>query len=425
MFLLAALLWGAQGRGQDGWEVNPPAFQYTMTVTGVGLFDCAATSNAADQVAAFINGECRGVAEFGTNVNGVQLAYLTVYDHVVSGSEVSFRLYDSATGMISDALEGVVFTDGGIVGNAAEPFRFRDQYALTDIYMPADSLLDYYGPGTEVSELFVVNENGDTTSAGFDFVTGGAGIDNGSFSILGAFLFLETQVEYAVQDTFQIHIQGITEAGCAVESVIVLPVINTNVPPQGLKVDTMEIAENLPAGTLVGMLEALDETPDDAHGFELFGLDSEFPDHMGFEIDGAELISRESFDYEAQKEYHLQVLITDLSGNSVVDTLVVNILDVIEFDDLKASNLLTPNADGFNDTFSVPNVHLFSNYVLKVYNAIGSLIYETRNYDNSWTGFSSRGTALPTGTYYYVFQDVSDESNRFKGEIHLYRDNKF
>lgn len=424
-FLLAALIMSLQGSGQTGWEVNPSDYQYTMTVTGVGLFDCAGTSNPADKVAAFINGECRGVAEFGTNLNGVQLAYLTLYDHVASGSEVSFKLYQSATETISDALEGVIFSDGGIVGNAAEPFRFRDQYALTDIYMPADSLLDYYGPGTEVSELFVVNENGDTTSANFSFLPGESGIDNDAFLILGAFLFMETQVEYAVQDTFQIHIQGITDAGCAVESVILLPVVNTNVPPLGLKVDTMEIAENLPSGTLIGILEALDDTPDDAHSFELFGLDAEFPDHQGFEINDANLISRESFDYERQKVYQLAVAITDLSGNSVVDTLVVNILDVIEFDDLKASNLLTPNADGFNDTFSVPNVHLFSNYVLKIYNAIGGLIYETQNYDNSWEGYSSGGSSLPTGTYYYVFQDVSDESNRFEGEIHIYRDNKF
>lgn len=411
--------------GQPDWAVSPADYQYTMTVTGIGTFNCLETSNAADQIAAFVGDECRGIGHFSTEVDGQFFAYLTIYDNVPQGTEISFRLYDSANDAVVESPQTEVFSDGTIMGNPDEPYEFLTEYGISSIYLPGDSLLGSYEPGTSISELFLINSVGDTIGGNFSFIDDELGPDNDQFSLLTSFLIIENPLVPAVQDTLVIHISGVTDGGCSVQEVISLPVINTNDPPIGLVVDSVQVLENQAAGTLVTMLEAEDESENDAHEFALFEGDTINTDNDSFSISGSELFTERPLDYETQVWYALTVLITDEAGNSVTDTLWVEVLDEIEFDDLKAGNLLTPDGDGHNDTFFVPNIEIFSNYELLIYNGWGAEVYSTSEYDNSWTGVANNDNELPSGTYYYIFQDKDDEAKRFKGEIHIYRNNKF
>lgn len=428
-----ALLWVCTAIAQPDWEVNPPDFQYTMTVTGSGFYGCGITTNTDNRVAAFINGEVRGVANFDTEVNGQFLAYLVIYDNDPGGSEVEFKLYNAATGEVTAALEGLTFLDGQIIGNSTNPFRFRDHFALSGIYLTSDTLMDFYEQGTEIGEIFIRNENGDTLSGNFQFIDDAAGADNAHFSILTSFLILETPIQFADKDTFLIHLQGSTEAGCTLETAFVLSVFNTNVPPTGLQSDTVSISENKPPGSLVAVLEALDQTPNDSHSFTFYAPLGLSADQSAFEIDGQELYTIIKLDYEVQHRYYLPIRITDLAGYTAVDTLVVQVIDESETEpdegsqsvSLETSNLLTPNQDGYNDTFQIPNIGRYAGYELLIYNAVGNLLYDTTHYDNTWTGTTSNGKELPTGTYYYIFQGVNNSSNRFMGEINIYRENKF
>ena len=77
----------------------------------------------------------------------------------------------------------------------------------------------------------------------------------------------------------------------------------------------------------------------------------------------------------------------------------------------------SPNNDGINDTFSIPGLDQFPNFEMKVFNRLGSVVYETRanNYvefagiPNS--GLNSGDGLLPVGTYFYVikFNDAEAE----------------
>ncbi|MGB5980667.1 MAG: gliding motility-associated C-terminal domain-containing protein [Nonlabens sp.] len=70
----------------------------------------------------------------------------------------------------------------------------------------------------------------------------------------------------------------------------------------------------------------------------------------------------------------------------------------------------TPNNDGTNDTFEIPNIQQYPNFSLKVFNRYGSKVYETTasNYvefdgvPNS--GLNSGDGLLPVGTYFYVLE---------------------
>lgn len=62
----------------------------------------------------------------------------------------------------------------------------------------------------------------------------------------------------------------------------------------------------------------------------------------------------------------------------------------------------SPNRDGINDRFEIPNVQFFTGNKLTVYNRYGSPVFSSENYDNNWDGtLNGNGEALPDGTYFY------------------------
>jgi Ca2+-binding RTX toxin-like protein len=86
------------------------------------------------------------------------------------------------------------------------------------------------------------------------------------------------------------------------------------------------VDENSPAGTIVGQLDTIDPDAADSHVYELLG------GHPLFEIDG-DLIRVKpgaQLDYESVKGYDLTVRSTDSQGNSVIDTVHINVRDVNE-----------------------------------------------------------------------------------------------
>jgi gliding motility-associated-like protein len=83
---------------------------------------------------------------------------------------------------------------------------------------------------------------------------------------------------------------------------------------------------------------------------------------------------------------------------------------VVEICDVEIPEGFSPNNDGRNDTFSIPGIDQFANFELKVFNRLGSVVFETRasNYvefagiPNS--GLNSGDGLLPTGTYFYMIK---------------------
>ena len=70
-------------------------------------------------------------------------------------------------------------------------------------------------------------------------------------------------------------------------------------------------------------------------------------------------------------------------------------------------NVLTPNADGKNDTFTPMTCSAFIKTIsIEIYNRYGIKVYESSGSVLNWDGKSSSGAELPSGTYYYVAQVV-------------------
>lgn len=115
------------------WKVNENNFQYTMSFVGFLNVDGTTLSGPNDKVAAFVDGECRGVASltYASSENRYY-AYLIVHANT-SNETVNFKIYDASKNVIKDALKTVTFVTGEHHGNLFQAFCFSSTLLKTGV----------------------------------------------------------------------------------------------------------------------------------------------------------------------------------------------------------------------------------------------------------------------------------------------------
>lgn len=101
---------------------------------------------------------------------------------------------------------------------------------------------------------------------------------------------------------------------------------------------------------------------------------------------------------------------------SATDDVVVKIIP-----ELYIPNAFTPNGDGLNDTWGIPELQAYPDATVTILNRYGNTIYEQTNYySNPWDG-TFKGQQQPNGTYVYVIQ-LKDQLNQvLKGTVTIIR----
>lgn len=114
---------GISAFGQSpNWVVNENNFQYTMSFVAFVNVNGNSLANESDTVAAFVNGECRGV----TNLTYVAseenyFAYLTVFSNENSES-LNFKIYDAENNVITDVIKTKSFEINEHYGNLFQAY---------------------------------------------------------------------------------------------------------------------------------------------------------------------------------------------------------------------------------------------------------------------------------------------------------------
>jgi len=85
----------------------------------------------------------------------------------------------------------------------------------------------------------------------------------------------------------------------------------------------------------------------------------------------------------------------------------------------QASNILSPNGDGKNDTWIVKDILSYPNNTVTIYDRAGRVVYTKHTYTNDWSG-TFQGAPLAEGTYYYVI-DLGTGDSPKKGFITILR----
>ncbi|KFF03190.1 DUF5018 domain-containing protein [Flavobacterium reichenbachii] len=149
------------------WSVNENKFQYTMSFEGFANVDGKNLSSTSDKVAAFVNGECRGIA----NVIYVasekkNVVYLTVFSNT-DGETINFKIYDSANNAVKEVTKTKVFENNKHYGDLFQSYSFASPSLKTDAEIVDFSFKDlttaktisgsqitlYVSKGTNVSAL--------------------------------------------------------------------------------------------------------------------------------------------------------------------------------------------------------------------------------------------------------------------------------
>ncbi|MEO5891553.1 MAG: gliding motility-associated C-terminal domain-containing protein, partial [Ferruginibacter sp.] len=83
----------------------------------------------------------------------------------------------------------------------------------------------------------------------------------------------------------------------------------------------------------------------------------------------------------------------------------------------------SPNNDGLNDFLYPTNAYKAKDLVFRVYNRVGQLLFETRDWMNKWDG-TYKGNPQDPGTYVWILNYTNIETGRrfeLKGSTVLLR----
>lgn len=117
--------------------------------------------------------------------------------------------------------------------------------------------------------------------------------------------------------------------------------------------------------------------------------------------------------------FKILVRVSDRGGN-VVNKLIEVVRIRPSIADITIYNTFTPNGDGLNDTWGVPDLRTYSGVHIQVFERSGIRVFHTENPDVRWDG-KHNGKDVPVGTYYWVIE-VKEILGARKGFLNLLRE---
>ncbi|MEZ4801692.1 MAG: gliding motility-associated C-terminal domain-containing protein [Gelidibacter sp.] len=112
---------------------------------------------------------------------------------------------------------------------------------------------------------------------------------------------------------------------------------------------------------------------------------------------------------------------------SVIRLEVVVVVEMCEELDFFIPDGFSPNDDGTNDDFDIPNIRtLFPNFKLVIFNRYGNVLYKGNKDTPNWDGTSNQGSVfgnsvLPVGVYFYILEFNDGIKKPIQGRVYLSR----
>jgi gliding motility-associated-like protein len=138
---------------------------------------------------------------------------------------------------------------------------------------------------------------------------------------------------------------------------------------------------------------------DNIHAVTLLG---DGYDNQYFEIKENILFWSSADRAEGKAEFTIVVRVTDRDGNTL-DKFFTITRTRPEIQSIEVENTFTPDGDGINDTWGVPEIRFFKGARVQVFERSGERVFYTEDPDVRWDG-TFKGKELPVGTYYWVLE---------------------
>jgi gliding motility-associated-like protein len=116
--------------------------------------------------------------------------------------------------------------------------------------------------------------------------------------------------------------------------------------------------------------------------------------------------------------FKIVVRVTDRDGN-ILNKLLEITRTRPSINDIVIYNTFTPNGDGINDTWGVPDIRSYLGARVQVFERSGVRVFYTEDPDVRWDG-TYKGKEVPVGTYYWVIE-IKENLGTRRGLLNLLR----
>lgn len=238
-----------------------------------------------------------------------------------------------------------------------------------------------------------------------------------------SFFIYDKDMNHVVQARNEIVFQSDTLVGSIRDPVI----LSDNRYPTDITISHNQYEENTPAGEVIAIITTTD--PDDEnYVYRAFDFEPSIASVL-IEIVDDEILVSEVADFEEVENFTFTIEATDSLGVKISKEVALEIVNVNDDEytslalqdivegKLPIANYISPNGDGVNDFLIIQNLESFENFTLRVFNPRGVQVFAMIDYDNSWDG-RSNGKVLPSGVYYYIFEN-SQREERYQGSLYI------
>lgn len=173
LFLINSAVFGQL----PNWTVNENDFQYTMSFVGFLNSDGKTLISADDKVAAFVNGECRGVANLiYVESRNQYYAYLTVFSNA-NNEALSFKIYDSEKNSVKSVAKTINFAINEHYGDLFQAYSFASpalssKAEITNVSFQNVIRNDFAISGSEITIFLNKDQNITSLNSIFDLSIG-------------------------------------------------------------------------------------------------------------------------------------------------------------------------------------------------------------------------------------------------------------
>ncbi len=170
-------------------------------------------------------------------------------------------------------------------------------------------------------------DSGDTFT--YQLVSGVGDRDNAAFTIEGNQLLTNSSPDHETKPSYSILIQTTDAAGASYSEAFTINVNDVPESPTGLNLSGSSIDENSAVNSVVGTFSTTDPDSGDSFTYQLVS-GAGASDNAAFTIEGNQLLTNSSPDYETKPSYSIRVQTTDAAGASYSETFTINVNDVPE-----------------------------------------------------------------------------------------------
>ena len=166
----------------------------------------------------------------------------------------------------------------------------------------------------------------------------------------------------------------------------------------------------IPIGSFV-----VNDPVDNIHVVSLLG---DGYDNKYFEIKNNILYWNSAERAPGKTSFSIVIRVTDRDGNTIEKFFTITRTRK-DFNSLTITNAYSPNGDGANDAWGVPELRFYEGVRIQIFNSGGSRLFYTENPDIRWDG-TYNGKEMPVGSYFWVIEILETGEMR-RGMLNLIR----